>query len=104
MTPSTDTRVSALTDENRAPIWRSGIGLAVEAIDAFRRDHRMSRRMTPSERAYDALLDKVLQDISEESRAPWNMQTYQDATDCARAALLSIKERRAALTKARAAS
>lgn len=84
-----------MTDEtNQAPIWRSGIGMAVEAIDGFRRDQRMSRRMTPSEKAYDALLDKVLQNISEESRAPWNMHNYQDASDCARAALRSIKERR----------
>jgi hypothetical protein len=86
-------------DTNHAPIWRSGIGMAVEAIDAFRREHRMSRRMTPSERAFDALLDKVLQDISEESRVPWNMQDYRGASDCARAALRSIKERRGSLCR-----
>jgi hypothetical protein len=80
--------------ENYAPIWRSGLGAAVEAVDAFRREHRMSRRMTPSERAYDALLDKVLQDISEESRAPWDIPNYRNASDCSRCLVRAVAERR----------
>jgi hypothetical protein len=83
-------------DTNNAPIWRSGIGVAVEAIDAFRRDHRMAVRQTPSVKAYDALLDRVLQDISEESRVPWNVPDYHNATDCAKCLLRSVKEKREA--------
>lgn len=77
--------------QERASMWRNGVGVAVEALDRYRAHVAKTRRMSPTVKAFDEGFNRILQIVADESRrsSPAN---YREANDASKAVNVKVAE------------